>query len=82
MLAAAIKSNASSHLTLLKPPLPLALWYLALFIGSFCKFSQAFTKSPPAASFSMLNKSIKAPRIIGYLTRIGLYKYQEYEIPL
>ena len=39
--------------------------------------AQACTGSFPVRSFSLRKRSINAPRISGYFTRIGLYKYQE-----
>jgi hypothetical protein len=48
--------------------------------GSVTSDFQAATGSScsPRAFF---HRSSSAPRLYGYLTRSGLYKYQEYEIP-
>src|SRR5699024_11687260 len=71
----------SSHVVRTQLPFPHADLYLSAYSGSSIKFCQAL-----AGSFSSLrasdHKDNTEERIYGYLTRCGLYVYQEKEAPL
>ena len=77
---AAIISRTVSQLALRKPPLPRARCHRLRFFGSFTMDCHASTGSSNS-NLASSHKSSSTPRIVGYFTLNGLYKYQEKEIP-
>ena len=77
---AAIISFTVSQLARRKPPFPRARCQRFRFSGSLTIEVQASTGSL-YSFFASNHKSSNAPRMVGYFTRSGLYKYQEKEIP-
>ncbi len=73
-------SSTSSQLDRLKPPLPRTRCIRERFSSSVAIDPHASTGLAWVAMASR-HRSNRAPLTYGYLTRIGLYTYQEADIP-